>query len=89
MATKRTTKKQDQDVAAEVLGFTKGTKTYTAAQMYLRPEGATAHQIKEALGGSYRNMLKKAEADGHKVIRTAAEGSGGRKATAFRIEPSH
>lgn len=54
-------------------GVTKDTMTHRAILMY--EKGATAGEIKEALGGRYYNILKKLESDGHTVTKDPETGA--------------
>jgi len=48
-------------------GVVKGTKTSEAVAMFARPQGATAAQIMEALGGRFYNITRTLAANGHHV----------------------
>lgn len=74
-----------KDPAAR-LGFRPGTKTHTAAELFLRENGATMAEIIEACGGPQRNLLTAVERKGHKVEKFTSQGKDGKKATAYRIE---
>lgn len=71
---------------ASKLGFRPGTKTHTAAMLFLRENGATMAEIVEACGGPQRNLLTAVERKGHKVEKFTTQAKDGKKATAYRIE---
>jgi hypothetical protein len=71
---------------AAALGFRVDSKTYQAATLFLRPNGATMQEVKAATGGPQRNLLKKVEAKGHKVTKTTVDGANGRRVTSYHIE---
>lgn len=75
-----------KDDPAAALGFRMGSKTYAAATLFLRQNGATMAEIKEATGGPQRNLLKKVEAKGHNVVKNTVDGANGRRVTSYRIE---
>ena len=77
----------EKKIACDKLGFRWGTKTHLAAAMYLRREGATTSEISAVNGGPYLNLLKEAEAKGHRVIKRKVPGLSGRPVTCYYIDP--
>ena len=58
-------------------GAVEGSQTAQALDLFARPDGASMSEVKEAIGGTYYNALKKAveqghrmEKDGHKITLT-------------------
>lgn len=55
--------------AVDRFGVILGTKTADAVAMYEKPEGASAFEIDQKVGGRFYNILKKLELEGHRVER--------------------
>ena len=55
-------------------GVVKGTKTSDAVALYARPQGATAAQIMEKLGGRFYNITRRLAEEGHYVEKLEAGG---------------
>ncbi len=65
--------------------FRPGSKMAKAMALYMRPEGATTAQIREACGGPQMNVLRQVTEHGHKVERSQVEGPQGRQVTVYRV----
>ena len=72
--------------AAANLGFRPGTKAHQAANLYLRPDGATDADIKKACGGPQRNLLSRIAKAAHTVKKEKVRGPTMRSITTYKIE---
>lgn len=61
---------EDEDVVLDKWGCMEGSKNSRALAMF--EKGATAKEIKDSLGGTYYNILKKMVQDGHTVEKEGA-----------------
>jgi hypothetical protein len=61
---------EDEDVIMDKWGCMEGSKNSRALAMF--EKGATTKEIKETLGGTYYNILKKMEQDGHTLEKEGA-----------------
>lgn len=60
----------EEDVALDKWGSMEGTKTSIALSMF--EKGATTKEVKDAIGGTYYNILKKMSKLGHKLEKEGA-----------------
>lgn len=67
---KKTRSSDDEDVVLDKWGCMEGSKNAQALAMFER--GATTKEVKDEIGGTYYNILKKAELNGHKLEKDGA-----------------
>lgn len=67
-------------------GFKTSTKWARAAQMYVRPEGASQDEVALVLGHPHLNMLKRVREQGHTVTRNKKRTANGRLRTVYHIK---
>jgi hypothetical protein len=70
IAPKKPAPRHDEDVVLDKFGAMSGSKNSQALHMF--EKGATTKEVKDKIGGTYYNILKRAVEAGHKVTKDGA-----------------
>jgi hypothetical protein len=77
--------KQAKAKPVDAFGLTVGSLKSKAAAMYAKGKGATAGEVKAALGSIQLNFLKQLAASGHTVTKTKVKGAGPKQITRYHL----